>query len=673
MAISPPTPALSSPGVGSGLDVNALVAKLIAVESRPLTALDRQEASYKARISVFGAIKGALSALQSTIAGLADGSALGSLSAVLADPTLAAVSAGTGAVAGSYALEVSQLAYAQKLASNGFTNTTDVVGSGSLTIEIGTTVGNVFTPGAAGAQTVTIAPGQNTLAGIRDAVNAAKIGVTATIINDGTPSGNRLVFTGTASGAAASVRITVADDDGNATDAAGLSQLAFDPAGTVGNGRNLSQKIAAQDAKFVIDGIDIARPSNTITDAIPGVTLTLAKTNIGAPSVLTVSQNTTTASKAVQAFVKGYNDLNATLVAFTKYDPATKTASVLTGDSTVRLVQTHLRAILSSALAGIGNGATTLSEIGVTFQPDGTLGVDNTKLNAALANDAAGVGRVFAAVGTTTDSLVSFSGKSDKTQAGTYALTVTRLATQGQSIGAAAAGLTITAGVDDQLTLNLDGVQATVTLSAGTYANAAALAAEVRAKVNAATAFTQNTSTIAASAAGGVLTLTSNRYGSTSSVVASGSAALNLLGTNPANTTGVDVDGTLGGLAVTGSGQTLTGAAGSPVEGLKLQVTGGTLGTRGNVSFSRGYAAQFTQELTQLLDANGVIAASTDSAGRSITDVGHRRTALQDHLTVVEAAYRAQFTALDTVLGSLSTTSSFLTQQFANLANLYKN
>jgi flagellar hook-associated protein 2 len=258
MAVSS-TGSLASPGLGSGLDVTAIVAKLMAVESQPLAALATREASYQARITAFGTLKGGLSALQAALAGLVDGKAMKTTTASVADTTLATVTAGTGAVPGSYSLKVSSLAQAHKVASTGFASTNDAVGSGTLTFSFGSFDGANFTANPeAPAKSVIVLPGQNTLSGIRDAVNAAGIGVAATIVNDGSAAGNRLVFSSTATGAAMSLKVGVADDDATHTDTAGLSRLAYDPAAAVGAGRNMEQKVAAQNASLTIDGIAIS-------------------------------------------------------------------------------------------------------------------------------------------------------------------------------------------------------------------------------------------------------------------------------------------------------------------------------------------------------------------------------------------------------------------------------
>jgi len=676
MAVSPllggsTSGTLSSPGVGSGLDVNTIVSKLMAVESQPLNTLAAREAAYQAKVSGYGSLKGALSSFQSALQALTHPESFHTLSVSAGDATLLSATAAATATPGTYAVEITQLAAAQKLASAGFAATTTAVGSGTLSFDFGSFNGTTFTSnGTTGSKTVTIPAGQNSLAGIRDAVNAAAIGVTATIVNDGSSAGNRLVFTSNTSGAANSIKLTVSDSDGTNTDSTGLSQLAFDPAAAVGSGKNLVQNVAAQDALLKIDGIAVSKPTNVITDAIQGVSLSLNKTNVGSPTTLTVSQSTATVATAVQAFVKAYNDLNTTLVNLTKYDASSKQGSVLTGDSAVRIIQAQLRSVLGGAPPTGVTNAKTLAQIGVSFAKDGTLNFDGAAFTAGLAGDPSAAAGTFASLAKASDSLISATQTGSKTQSGAYPVTVTQLATQGSAAGSSAAGLTVTAGVNDQLQVTLDGVVATVTLAAGTYASAAALATDIQTKLNGNAAISGNASSATVSQAAGVLTLASNRYGTASTVALSGTAVTTVFGGSSVATAGKDVAGTIGGATGLGSGQVLSGPTGSIVEGLKLTVSGGATGARGNVSYSQGYAFRLDQSITQLLDTRGIIAASTDGANRSIKDIDSKRDTLTARLQVVEAQYRKQFNALDTLLASMSATSTYLTQQLANLPKI---
>lgn len=657
---------ITAPGMGSNLDVNSIVSQLMAVERQPLALLDRREADYQAKLSAYGTLKGALAAFQTAMQGLADPARFQAATASVADTSiLTAMANSTGkAVPGSYSIEVQQLAQQQKIRSEGFASTNSTVGSGTLTIQYGNYDSglNTFTlNNAKPAQTLTIDPANNTLSGVRDAINAANIGVSATIINDG--SSNRLVLTSKDTGAASSIRIIASDDDGIDLDNAGLSQLAFDPTA----GKNLTQVQAAQDAKFQIDGIAISKNSNTITDAIEGVTLNLLKNNAGTPTILDVARNTTGVKASVEAFVKSFNAVNQTLADLSTYNTVAKKGGVLQGDSAALSIQRWLRATVSAATGSTG-GFTSLSQIGVAFQKDGSLALDATRLQTAMDAGFDQIASLFAANGKSTDSLIAYSGATGKTSAGNYAVTIAQLATTGSLTGSQAAGLTITVGVNDRIDIMVDGVAASITLAAGIYASTDALAAEMQSKLNGAASLAAAGSSVVVSQSGGVLAISSARYGSASSVTATGgNGAGNLLGASPITTAGVDVAGTINGVAALGTGQTLTAMAGTASEGLSLIIKGGLLGARGMVDFSRGSADRLNKLAADLLTTDGILASRVDGLTESIKTIDRRQEAFLKRLDAIEARYRAQFTALDTMLSSLNQTSQFLTQQLATL------
>ncbi|MCC6532564.1 MAG: flagellar filament capping protein FliD [Burkholderiales bacterium] len=662
--------AISSPGIGSNLDVNGIVSQLMALERRPLQALDRKEASFQSQLSAFGTLKGALSKFQEAVHALNDVDRFQAYKASVLDSAVATASAADSAAPGSYSLEVTQLARAQKLVALGQASATSTIGSGAVTLEFGTISGGTFdsvsghytgasfTPDGAGAKSITIGASNNTLAGIRDAINAAKLGVTASIVNDGSGTPYRLALSVNDTGAARSLRISVTGD------AALSSLLAHDPAGT----QNLAQTAPAADALFKVDGVAVSKSKNTITDVIEGVTLNLTRTNAGAPTEVGVVRDSGAIKGSVEALVKAYNELDTTLRNLSAYDPATKRGSVLQGDVTLITLQSRIRATLSNALQGVAGGFDDLSEIGVAFQKSGALTLDAAKFQSALDAAPNDIAALFAALGKPSDAAVAYVSATDATRPGEYALNVTRLATQGTQAGSAAAGLTITAGVNDAFTINVDGESAAVTLAAGTYASAAALAREVQSKVNGAGTIAAAGASVAVSESAGVLTLTSARYGSASSVqISSGNALADLLGAAPVASAGADVEGTLGGVAASGSGRFLTDLSSGPSSGLKIEVTGGALGDRGKVNFSRGYAATLDKLVEDFLASDGAIAARTEGINASIKTLDNRRDEMERRLQDVETRIRAQFTALDTLLGRMSATSTFLTQQLAKL------
>lgn len=664
---------------GTNLDVAGIVSQLMAFEQRPLTVLGAREASYQAQLSAYGSIKGALSGFQGAVSGLSDIAKFQSLKATSSDSSIFTASASSTAVAGTYSLDaVTKLAQAQKLAAAGLASSTAVVGNGTLTFDFGTITGGAFdaptgkytgatfTSNGSGTKTVTIDAANNSLQGIRDAINAAKVGVTATIINDGGASPYRLALASDNIGKTNSIKISVAESG-----APGLAALlAHDPANNTG--QSLAETATAQNAEFKVDGVAVSKAANTITDVIQGVTLNLLKAT-ATPASLTVARDTAAVQSSVNSFVKAYNDLNKTLSDVSAYNAATKKGAILQGDATVRTLQAQIRATLSTAISNTGGPLTTLSQVGVSFQKDGTLALDAAKLSTAMDNNFNDIASLFAAVGKASDSLAGYSSATAETKPGSYAVNVSTLATKGNTTGnfnLNAGANTITAGT--AINVTLDGIAASVALTAGAY-TATQMATMVQSAINGASEFSSAGSSVAATVDGsGFLTLTSNRYGSASNVsLASGTGTLvsAFMGT-AAGTSGVDVAGTINGAAATGSGQFLTSGTGDST-GLKIQVSGGATGARGTVNYSRGYAYTLNTLATSLLASDGPLAGRTDGISNSVKDIGKQRDAMNLRLSGIEKRYRAQFTALDTMLSSMNQTSTYLTQQLANLPKPY--
>lgn len=657
-------------GVGTtNLDINAIVSQLMSVERRPLAALASQQSQVQARISAWGRVKGALVALQNAIRDLDTSERFRTMKASVGDASLASASASASAAPGSYTLEVLALAQAHKLRSVSFASALEEVGTGTLTFQFGTydSATNTFTLNPAKpAQSVVIAAGQGSLAGIRDAVNAAGIGVSASLVNDGT--GERLVFTSKDAGRASSLRVSVADSDRNHTDEAGLSRLAYDPTAAAGSGRNLTETTAAQDASLRLDGIAVTKPSNTVSDAIQGVTLELLKAAPGTTTTVTVTRDTEAVKSAVRKFVEAHNAAAAVFKDLMGYNAQTKQAGQLQGDAVGISIVSRLRSAIVSGAQILSASLSSLSQVGVRFQADGTLALDEAALAAAMDSAFDDIATVFTRTLKAGHAAVSYRGAGENTRAGTYEVVVTRAATRGTLAGSAAAGLTITAGVNDSVAFTVDGVAASVTLAAGTYASADALAAELQTKLNGVPALADAGISVSVTQSAGVLTVTSARYGSDSRVaVESGAGAANLFGAAPTSTAGQDVAGTINGVAASGAGRVLTGAAGDAAEGLMLEIASDDTGSFGTVTFSIGYAHRISRVLDEMLAKGGAIAARTDGLNEQLKAFDRRRTALEERLGRTEQRYRAQFVALDAMLARMNSTASFLANQLAAL------
>ena len=393
------TGTLNAPGIGSGLDVKGLVSQLMAAEQQPLTNLDTQEAKYQAKLSSLGSISGALSSLQLAAQALTSASAVNN-SASASDSSVLTATAGIGAQPGTYNVTVNKLAQPQKLIAAGAANTSAAIGSGSdttLTFTFGTVSGTPdpltgiytgFDPNAAKTPVaLLINSSNNTLTGIRDAINAAGAGVTASIINDGGSSPYRLTITSNDTGLTNSLKIS--SSDGGAPGSIG-ALLGYDPTGT----QKLSQTQAASNANLSIDGVAITSASNTVTEAIQGVKLNLASE---ATSQVTVARDTSGISNSISSLVNAYNGVNAAIAS-----PTAKGA-VLQGDSGVLALQRQVVNLLGS-VNNLGGAYTRLSDLGVSFQTDGTLVLDSTKLGAAMSSNSAGVAALTAALGKAIDS-----------------------------------------------------------------------------------------------------------------------------------------------------------------------------------------------------------------------------------------------------------------------------
>jgi flagellar hook-associated protein 2 len=387
---------ITASGLGSGLDINGLVSQLVAAESKPAsTRLDRREVSLQSQLSAIGTFKGALSDLQSAISALTSTSKFEGMKTTVGDESLFTASTTNTAQVGTYRVEVKKLAQAQTLVSSEnhrFAAATDTVGTGTLILRFGSYDANgVFTENAAHTQPspITIDESNNTLSGIRDAINEANIGVRANIVNDG--SGYRLVLSSSETGEKNALQISVADDDGNNTDAAGLSLLAF---GAGAN--NMTQTTAAQDAQLVVDGLSVNSTGNTVTGVLDGVTFNLKAAKEGTTTTLAVAKDTGAATNAVQSLVDAYNKFTDTVNSLTAYNTATKEGGPLLGDASVRSISGQVRSALGAQVGDTTSTLHTLSDIGISFQKDGKLSLDKSKLEKALAADPQAVANLFA-------------------------------------------------------------------------------------------------------------------------------------------------------------------------------------------------------------------------------------------------------------------------------------
>ena len=668
---------LTATGIGSGLDIESLVTQLISAERSPVeTRLVARESALTAELSGFGSLKSALSTFQDSISSLNKLSSFGQRTTTSSNTDAVVASANSTAASGSYSLSVSQLASAHSLASTGYASTSDVVGTGTLTIRFGSTDYNSPDPGPEsydgftvnpekGAATITIDSDNNTLTGVRDAINGAKIGVTAVIVND--VSGYRLLIGSDDGGEKNSLEISVTDTgDSNDLDSAGLSALSFN-----GSATNLAQTVAARDALFTVNGLSIRSSDNRASGVIEGLDLTLKDVTGAAPVTVTVAEDRQAVKSAVESFVSGYNNYISTVNSLTAYDPETGVAGPLQGDFSARSIASQVRRAITDSAEGFGGSFSSLSELGITTDGDGKLAINSSRFDAALENAFDDIVGVFAAVGRPSDGTIKYITSTAATAVASHDINITQVATRGQLTASPSFFPLNIDSENNSLVLSVNGVTSgEILLTQGNYASGAELADELQARINGDTALAKAGALVSVQFINDHFEITSNNYGSSStievlSVDTNTTAQLGF--STGAGIAGIDVAGTIGGVVASGSGQTLKGAVGSKAEGLQLLIADGSTGPRGAVDFSRGIAYQLNTLITSFLATDGLLDSRTEGIQSRIEGIGDQKEVLDRKMEALEIRYRNQFNALDSLLAQLQTTSDFLTQQLASL------
>ena len=365
-----------STGIGSGLDISGIVQGLVQAEGQPVESrIVQQEARAQAKLSAFGSLKAVLADFRDKLDVMKTPEKFLTRKAVSGNEDSFTVSAGSTALPAKYSLEVVQLAQAQKLTSGAFADSDAVVGTGTLSIAVG-----------AVSMDLEITTENQTLAGIRDAINSSNDnpGVAATIVN--ADAGSYLILTAEDTGVSNNITITQTGGDG------GLSALEYDPANGL---TSLNESIAAQDALVRIDGFDVMSETNTISGAVDGVTISLLAESGGSAESLTIENDETAARQLVDDFVDSYNELITTLDALTDFDAENEIAAPLIGDATIRGIRDQIRRELSSAVNDIDAPFSTLGEVGIAVQLDGSLEVDDAVLSNVLADEFFKFGQLF--------------------------------------------------------------------------------------------------------------------------------------------------------------------------------------------------------------------------------------------------------------------------------------
>jgi len=383
---------ISSPGVGSNLDVKSIISQLVSLEKRPLDTLKLQAATVSTKISAFGQIKSLVSTLQDAASKLTSVTGWNGVSTTSSDSKYVSASAVGGTLPTSFSVEIQSLAKAQATASAALLPIGGALGAGTLRLELGkwSVAPASFTPGSGQPVDLTITASDK-LSDVASKINGSNAGVTASVLTDA--SGERLLLRSKNTGLEAGFKLSVMEGGdvdplsaGN-TDASGLSRLVA--------GSTVSQ--VAADAKAKVNGISVSSATNTFASTVSGVTFK-AEQETTAPVEITVSKDDGATKANIDSFVKAYNAINQLLQDATKFDAATKSAGLLQGDSTAVGLQNTLRNAIQAVTTG-GGAFQRLADVGITQQLGGDLVVDSAKLGKALSEKPEDVKNFFRSTG----------------------------------------------------------------------------------------------------------------------------------------------------------------------------------------------------------------------------------------------------------------------------------
>ncbi len=665
---------LQATGIGSGIDIGSLVDQLVAAEGGPKSLrMNTREAELTAKLSSMGAIKSSISSFKSSFLNLTLGSTYSALKTTPSDKDVFTATATSSAAVGTYTIDVLSIAQGQVLTTDATYAAADtdstVVGTGTLTFEFDDDKDGNF-DGSGTIETVTISGG--TLNDIRDSINDADIGVAASIVYNGT--GYQLSLAAE-SGAAKSMKVTVADGVGTPiTDPSiGLGQLAYDPAAGVGSGQNMTETLAAADASILFNGVSVTSSSNTITNPVDGIELTLKAADAGVVKTLTITDDTSKISSSAAAFVASFNELITSLNSATFYDADSGTKGLFLGDSVIRNIENQIRNVLNQTVGDNTVKYNSMASIGITTSQDGTLEFDTAKLDAALTEDADQVRNLFAGNASNVDDnyekAIAFSNIPTGVETEEVEVLITQAATQARFFGARLDETVldgVTALTNSNFDITVDGNLTSVVLNGQTFSSGDDLASYIQNAVG--------VNNLTVSYANDKLTFVSTSYGSASTLDitnAEVNAVANLGISNTASTaTGVDVAGKLGFESATGSGQTLTADVGTTYAGLVVTFTGTTNTFGYEKTKVDGLFSELNTLLNSFLDSDGILAARNKTFNNQIDDIAEQRIQLGLRMDALEARLLRQFNAMDTLVAQLNSTGSFLTNQLSSLQGL---
>ncbi|MES2676403.1 MAG: flagellar filament capping protein FliD [Pseudomonadota bacterium] len=668
---------ISALGSGSGINTTALVDSLVSVSKLADTnRLTTKTTLLKTQISDFGLLRSAFSKLEAAASILGNEDTFNAKSVSVPTTTLLGITKlDAKAVAGDYSIKVDAIAQAQSLSSGNFGSQTAAIGKGTLAIRFGTWSNELVPPGSLALDTftvdatktggtITIDDSNNSLTGLRDAINKSGIGVKASIVSNAGVF--KLVVTGP-SGATNEVEIT-------ATEVGGPGLSSFNLNNTT---QNLTQVQEGKDSVVRVNGMEITRSSNHLTDVVEGLEFDIFNSSLAETVNISISDDKAVSEKSIRDFVAAYNTFLEESGKLIGFDTEKEAFGSLHQDPLAKNLLQQVRNQLGASVTGVTSAFTSLASLGIRTELDGTLKIDDstapTSFRSAIDKNFTAVRDLFIPKTSSDNAQIVVTKQSAKSVAGSYEVVITQQPAKGQLI-AGVMGTTFpldTTGKTYTFTAAVDGISASaITLPVANYLTGDALAADLQTRINSDANLVAAKVSLAVSYNSGTnkLEFTSNAYGSSSNVAFSAvTADMADMGiSDSTGTAGANVGGTVGGVTAFGLGNVLLPALGSKAEGLSMHVEPGA--TTGTITFARGFAGSFTRLIDDFLKNNGMIKNRETNITKEVEKAKTDQKTLDRRSQAYRARLQAQFSAMESIVRGLKSTGTFLTGAFKALS-----
>lgn len=656
-------------GLVTGIDSEKIITGLLDIQQQQLHRIELKQSDIVQKQTAFGALEATLLGVRSTAANLSRASEnpFTRKTATVSDDSKLFATARETASSGIYRMTVGNVARSHQVASQGAADADAEITTGTLEIRVG----------SGDLRTITIDSSNNTMQGMVEAINNSESGVSASIVADSSGGSNshRILLSASKTGTANEISIT-----NNLADASGSAiKLDFDLNNPVQAASNASITLGSG-----AGAINVESSTNQFDDLISGVRLDVLNASNGDEITVSVQGDSQSAVDGVKSFVSSFNSLMGQIDSLSRYDAASGEAGILQGNRSVISLQQTVRSAALGSVPGVSQALNRLTAVGVSVTDSGTLSFNETKLRSILNGEVDGVGAeqlkdLFATQADSSISGVRFVLASSRTlpsETGPYQLDVTQAAERASVTG----GVDIASSVvidetNRELSIDVDGASATITLNTGTF-TAAELAENVQQTINESSDLKGRT--VRVGLTGNKLKMESAAYGSSSGIrIESGSSLASLGFAGGEEDEGQDVAGSfiVNGVTelATGRGQILTGRSDNAhTADLKLQITLDasqiTSGVEADINVTQGIAAKLDKVIGGLVESGtGTLAILDDSFDAELDDLKtsfDRQKALFD---LQREQLVRQFVDLETAMSELTSTGNFLSAQLESL------